>query len=180
MRAELVHLPKRMIVGIAHRGPNDHAEIAKIWQELNERIEEIKNIEEPDVLYGLCEPIRADEDQINYLAGVEVSRIENVPPGMQAWYVTHEVYLAVAHENGSESIGKSFDVIYHETLPKMGLHPTDDYDFELYKRTAGKIGLETVQLFVPVRKEAKQTNPDGYRKIRQKMFGDEKKAKDKK
>lgn len=175
MKTELVTLPERMILGIPHKGANEYDKIAAVWNELYERIGEIDHIKNEDDFYGLCEPLYSGENNINYLAGVEVTAIHNIPKGMQAWFVTHKLYLEYHHTGDASTIGSSFDKIYHDILPKMGLHPSDDYDFEVYSKAFYEAEEPVVLLYVPVQQEKPlDKNSDPYRKVRKQMMDETK------
>lgn len=174
MKPEIVNLPDRMILGVPHRGKNEYAGVQAAWKELADRIEEIENVKPDTEFYGVCEPLYVGEDRITYLAGVEVEKVHRVPPGMQAWFLSHKLYLAYPHEGPASAIGTSFDKIYHELLPEMELYPTEDYDFEVYTDLFYEVDNPVIMLYVPVRKEPMpDRNSEPYRRIRKKLIDEE-------
>lgn len=174
MKPEIITLPERMILGIPHRGPNDYAAIAAAWEELSDRIEEIDDVKSDTEFYGVCEPLYRGQEGITYLAGVEVNKVNRVPAGMQAWFISHQRYLAYPHDGPANTIGASFDKIYHEILPEMKLYPTEDYDIEVYSEKFYASEEPVIMLYVPVLSEPlpdRQSEP--YRRIRQKLMDED-------
>ncbi|WP_459129868.1 GyrI-like domain-containing protein [Guggenheimella bovis] len=171
MKPEIVRLEKRMIVGVAYTGENDYDEVMKVWTELSKRVEEIPNIHKDTHFYGLSEPLYSGEDKIQYLAGVEVDRVDTVPQGMQAWYVNHENYVAVVHDSNADSLGSTYQKIYDEILPELGLKPADSYDFEVYTKEFYSGEKDEVYIFVPVDMSGSEL-PKDYTDIRKMLFGD--------
>lgn len=174
MKPEIVNLPDRMILGIPHKGKNEYTGIAAVWQELADRIEEIEYVKPDTEFYGVCEPLYEGEDRITYLAGVEVDKVNRVPPGMQAWFLSHKLYLAYPHEGPANTIGATFDKIYHEVLPSMKLHPTEDYDFEVYTDLFYGGDDPVIMLYVPIQKEPLPDRySEPYRRIRKKLIDED-------
>lgn len=174
MKPELVNLPEKMILGVPHKGLNDYASIQKVWQELADRIEEIENVKADTEFYGVCEPLYQGEDRITYLAGVEVEKVNRVPQGMQAWFLSHPLYLAYPHTGAANTIGQSFDKIYHEILPEMKLYPTEDYDYEAYTELFYGEEEPVIMLYVPVRKEPMPDRfSEPYRRVRKQLIDED-------
>lgn len=174
MKPEIVNLPDRMILGIPHKGVNEYTAIASAWEELAERIEEIEGVKTDTEFYGVCEPLYQGEDRITYLAGVEVEKVNQVPHGMQAWFISHHQYLAYPHEGPANTIGSSFDRIYHEILPEMGLYPTEDYDIEVYSEKFYAAEEPVIMIYVPVQNEPwPDRNSEPYRRIRKKLIDED-------
>ncbi len=174
MKPEIVNLPDRMILGIPHKGANEYKAIADAWLSLADRIEEIDDVKTDTEFYGVCEPLYQGEDRITYLAGVEVNKVNQVPPGMQAWFLTHKLYLAYPHDGPANTIGSSFQKIYHEILPEMNLYPTEDYDIEVYSEEFYASDEPVIMLYVPVMKQPMpDRNSEPYRRVRKKMIDED-------
>lgn len=150
MNYNLLKLPKRMIMGVVYQGENDTRAMAAIWETFYDRIGEIKHIADEKVFYGIGEPYEEGE-VFSYMAGVEVNAIEEVPEGMQVWYLNHQDYLVMVQDlKEQKTLAQGFNEIYGELLEELGLWATEDYDYELYTEDFYNEEPGKVYLHVPV------------------------------
>ncbi len=130
MEIERIRMDRKMILGIPYRGDNKAEAINHLWDQFFDRIDQFSDMASGTDFYALSEPVK--EGQLKYLVGVEIEGIQDIPEGMEVWYLMHEDYVVYPHKGGKEGVPKTFDYIYSQLLPEAGFEPTDDYDFEVY------------------------------------------------
>ncbi len=113
--------------------------IGKAWSDFKSRFNEIENVMNPSVAYGY-EDYSKDFDieklHFYYMAGIEVSSVENIPEGMCAKCQKPSLYAVFTVEgcNANGEIGKAFRYIYDEWLPNSEFAYNMECcgDFEFY------------------------------------------------
>lgn len=119
-----------MFIGVPYLGQNEHNEIAQIWQIFNTRSSEIINcVPGYDAAYGICYPNQ--DGLVDYVAGIPVTNLDVIPPGMVGKEVPYQTY-AVFEVKGITEIGKTYEYILNEWMPKSGYKPGNGPDFEVY------------------------------------------------
>lgn len=73
------------VVGLKHHYKLGNGEIAKLWERFIPREGEIKHREESHNSYGLMGNFDRDTDMFDYMAGLPVTRPDDIPDGMEAW-----------------------------------------------------------------------------------------------
>jgi AraC family transcriptional regulator len=102
-------------------------EIGLVWDEFNRRCGEIKNVCGP--VYGLCFGM-PNEREPWYIAGIEVSRADEIPAGMLSMSVPAQKYAVFPCTLGA--LGATYRYITQEWQPRTGHEHADAPDFELY------------------------------------------------
>lgn len=124
------------VVGIPFKGQitsgpyedgENNNEIGKAWDEFNARYCEVKHISGPGI--GLCFGM-PDSGEPWYIAGMEVSRAEDVPAGMMARSVPTLKYAVF--ECTLPTIGQTYGYIMDQWQAASGYQRGDGPDFELY------------------------------------------------
>jgi predicted transcriptional regulator YdeE/DNA-binding transcriptional MerR regulator len=110
-----------------YEGGSENNEIGKTWDEFNARAPEIKHVSGP--AYGLCFGM-PNEKEPWYIAGIEVTRVEDVPPGMMSMSVPAQKYAIFPCTLGT--LGATYRYITEEWQPRTGHQHADAPDFELY------------------------------------------------
>lgn len=129
MKPKTVQKSGFTVVGLKYHGENENNEIPQMWQELGPRTGEIAHMAGEDAAYG----ISANMDEtgaFDYVAGFEVSSIEDVPEGMVAFQVPGGKYAVF--RTTLPKIGETFQNAHRSWLPQAGLQPTGGPEFELY------------------------------------------------
>jgi len=127
MEPKIVTKAAFTVVGMKYRGKNENNEIARMWGEFIPRFQEIKHIAGDS--YGVCRDLEAD-GEFEYLASFEVSRIEDIPAGMESWDVPANKYAVFA--TTLPNIGETYRYALQTWLPASGYQRADGPDFELY------------------------------------------------
>jgi predicted transcriptional regulator YdeE len=129
MEPKIVTKPAFSVVGMEYVGMNKHNEIKGMWDEFAPRMREIKHPDYSWGTYGICQG-EANEETPWYLAGVEVTKVEDVPTGMVVWEIPQQTYavfpctLPTLHE--------AYRYAFEEWLPGSDYERVEGPDFELY------------------------------------------------
>jgi predicted transcriptional regulator YdeE len=141
MEPRIVTKPAFTVVGLPFTGlisaapyesGNENKEIAKVWDEVNQRRNEIQAICGPG--YGLCFGM-PNEREPWYIAGFEVSRADVVPAGMMSMTVREQKYAVFPCTLGT--IGATYRHVAEEWQSRPGYEHADAPDFEYYDGEPG-------------------------------------------
>ncbi len=152
MQPMIMTKPAFSVVGLKYRGKNEHNEIAEMWGEANVRAEEIVAAATGlGAAYGVCRDMEAD-GVFEYLAGLEIKEIEEVPEGMERWEVPEQTYAVFPCKLAT--IGEAYRYAFEEWLPTSGYRRAPGPDFEYYDASFDPENAENSQLYiyVPVEK----------------------------
>ena len=136
MEPRIVNKPAFTVVGLPftgfvsaapYEGGVENNEIGKVWDQVNARFREIKHVCGP--AYGLCFGMPNDQEPW-YIAGFEVSQVDELPAGMLSMTVPAQKYAAFPCTLGT--IGATYRTITEEWQPRTGHEHADAPDFELY------------------------------------------------
>jgi AraC family transcriptional regulator len=136
MEPRIVTKSAFLVVGVPFRGllssaPYENGggnnEIGAAWDEFNRRFAEIRNASGPAI--GLCFGM-PNPNEPWYIAGVEVSRAEDVPPGMMSMSVPEQKYAVFTCT--LPTLHETYGRIMEEWQPQSGCEHADAPDFELY------------------------------------------------
>lgn len=136
MQPQIVTKPAFTVVGLPFTGfitsapyedGKENNEIGVVWGEFNRRAPEIQNICGPT--YGLCFGM-PNEREPWYIAGVEVSRAEEIPAGMMSMSVPAQKYAVFPCTLGT--LGATYRHITEEWQSQTGYEHAEAPDFELY------------------------------------------------
>jgi len=133
MEPKIAERPAFMVMGLKYLGKNQHNEISQMWGEFNQRIEQMKYPIQ-DACYGVCNWVEgAEEGVFEYVSGVEVKGIDNLPENFVLRLIPAHRYAVFAHRGSLETLGETYRNIYQVWLPQSGLklHP-DKFDMEIY------------------------------------------------
>jgi AraC family transcriptional regulator len=141
------------LVGMEYIGRNENEEVSVLWNALIPRVSEIANACEPGVFYGLCSHIEDSSDgSYSYVAGVEVSSLDDIPGGMVGRTIPRSTYAVFVHKGHLAALGATWSGIYHEWLPNAGYRPAADWAFECYdERFDAHSPLSELDVFVPIK-----------------------------
>jgi AraC family transcriptional regulator len=127
MDIQIITKPAFTVVGMPYFGKNENNEIAEMWTSLNLRYDEILN--KTDAAYGLCEAMGAD-GRFRYLAGFGVTKVGDLPEGMEAWDVPETTYAVFPC--GLTTIHETYQYAFDTWLPQSDYKYNRGIDFELY------------------------------------------------
>ncbi len=141
------------VVGMEYIGKNENEEVSVLWNNFIPRSSEIANACEPGVFYGVCSRIENSPDgSWSYVAGVEVSCLDEIPEGMVGRTVPRSTYAVFVHRGHLAALGATWSGIYHEWLPNSGYRPAADWAFECYdERFDAHSPFSELDVFVPIK-----------------------------
>jgi AraC family transcriptional regulator len=84
------------------------------------------------VIYGLPESQRKHPDELQYIAGVQVSDVGALPAGMVSRTVPAATYATFIHRGPIWKISETVREIYRVWLPDSGYEHAEVADIELY------------------------------------------------
>lgn len=134
MQPKIIQKEGFSVIGLEYYGANTDGEIPAMWGELNKRIQEIPNRVNSNTCYGVCSPVEklAEEFKFFYLAGVEVTRTDQIPEGMVAKSVPAAQYAVFSHKGSPDNLDQTYEYIMGTWLPNSGYEQVMSPDFELY------------------------------------------------
>ncbi|MEZ4812898.1 MAG: AraC family transcriptional regulator [Caldisericia bacterium] len=123
------------IVGMTYKVRNENGEIPQMWGEYNKRWDEISNkVEGP--CYGICDEFVMDNDDpqsgfMSYMAGHEVTKVENLPDNMTSKLIPASNWLVFEHHGKLDTLKNTFHYIYSQYFPESKYEPAG-IDIEAY------------------------------------------------
>ncbi len=146
---QLVFKDDFMIAGIGYKGKNENFEIPKLWNRLNIEVHSIKNRVNKDICYGF--ETNCDRGSFEYIAGVEVSDVKNIPKGMKVQRIKRSKYAVFPIPSVVENVPGCIGQIYSVHLPYSGLRTIGNYDFEYYDNSfEANNGNTYISFYIPV------------------------------
>lgn len=144
-------------ISIFSADADNNVVIPGLWDELMRRSGEVPNRIDAAGAWGLCAPIadearRRHEDEFYYLAGLEVSSLDQVPEGMTARRVPAATYAVFTHTGPLDRLGETMRYIYGTWLPTAGYEQAEGPDLELYdKRFDPTSPTSEMEIWLPVK-----------------------------
>lgn len=149
MEIKIVERAAFTVVGLHHRGKSENNEIPLMWQALGPRIQEIKDIVDRMVAYGVSADMDQSTGEFTYIAGFEVSSAENAPEGMVAFEVPGATYAVFS--TTLPKIGETFHNAFETWLPQAGHQPASSPMFEMYdERFDVQDPTSTFDVYIPI------------------------------
>lgn len=101
--------------------------------------------------YGVCG--NSDEtEQFDYLSGVEVSSLANLPAELSGVAISEQRYAAFSHRGGISAISSTICAIWSKWLPESGYQVADSPFFEKYpEKFNPDKDLTGVEIWLPVK-----------------------------
>jgi len=142
--------PKRIIVGIRTKffsvdsEKNNIAEkLPALWDNFLLRMDEVEHRVRGSS-YGALYRISEDDEQLNYMAGVEVLDATSIPKGMEALVIDECYYAQFTHRGQVSKLDTTVDYIYSNWLLNSKYKHTYGPDIELYGASYHPISEESV------------------------------------
>jgi AraC family transcriptional regulator len=164
MKPKIVTKDEFKIVGLkCSTTLKDNAEnrtIPKLWQGFIPRMSEVKNAVNPKESYGICLNDStfdlkefSDEEEYEYLAGLEVPDFDNMPEGMITRVIPKQKYAVFTHKGSLDKLSKTYDYIYGTWAAKGEEKIADADDFELYDERFDAQNPENseMDIYVPIK-----------------------------
>lgn len=150
--AKIIAMQPFQVVGMRYLGKNEHGEISQMWAAFNQVCMHIPHLSQDcEAAFGLCCPNA--EGLIDYIAGLPVSQVADIPAGMVSKAVPAQTYV-VFEAHGLQDIMPTYKTILEEWLPNSGYLPGDGPDFEYYPAAFDVENPQTSLLYIyfPIQK----------------------------
>jgi AraC family transcriptional regulator len=93
-----------------------------------------------------------DEENFDYLCGVEVADFSRVPAGWATLRVAEQRYAVFLHKDHISEIRRTWSTVWNSWFPSSGHQIADAPHFELYPETFdSQTGMGGVEIWVPLR-----------------------------
>ncbi len=145
MEPQIVTKPAFNVVGALYTGKNENNEISTVWDHFLPRLDDIKD--KAGDAYGICSDV-APDGSFQYLAGIEVSQIDDQPEDMNHWVVPEQTYAAFPCS--LQNIRKTFQHAYQNWLPQSDYKRGDGPDFELYPQDFNPESGTGMYVYIPI------------------------------
>lgn len=130
MKPKIVEREGFAVVGMRYHGKNENNEIPQMWGAFGPRMKEIKYVANPSVCYGISDNMDPATGKFDYIAGLEVSRAEDLPEGIVRWKIPGGRYAVFT--TTLPKVGETFMYAYKTWMAESGCEATGGPDFELY------------------------------------------------
>ena len=148
MQPQFITKPAFTVVGLLIHPTPQSPEIPKLWDQFVPRMDEIQHQVAEHATYGLMGNLNAETMVFDYMAGVAVTQITNLPPGMARWDVPANTYAVF--EARLDNLGEVFGHIYNVWLPASEYdHAASPY-FEYYGPDFNPHDNPLLSVYVPV------------------------------
>lgn len=153
MEPKFVNRPAFSVVGMRYFGKNQNQEISHLWEQANPRFGEIRNLAPKAEAYGICMNVPgAQPGEFEYVAGLEVTKVDDMPEGMVAREVPASKYAMFTHVGSLAELKATYDYIYQTWLPQSGYELTGGADFELYNEDFKDFAPDSrFYIYVPIK-----------------------------
>jgi AraC family transcriptional regulator len=113
------HKDAFLVAGLRYEGRNEQGEIPAMWDRFIPRAGELVADPSRLVAYGVARALPRPEVEgaFEYLAGVEVDSLDDLPSDMVGWEIPALTY-AVLPAHGFPEVGATCDYFCREWLPK--------------------------------------------------------------
>lgn len=121
-----------------------------LWAAFLERMNEIENVD-AGTCYGVVRQIKADTDQLEYYAAVEVNKIKLLPKNMVSIDIPLSNYAKFTHRGEVKYVDNTVNYIYSSWLLKSGKSHTSGIDLEVYDHQYDPVSENSVMYYaIPI------------------------------
>jgi AraC family transcriptional regulator len=139
-----------LIAGLGERFTPDKTQgIVALWQRFVPYIGRVPG-QQGGETFGLCHS-PDEEGSFEYIAGVRVSRSDDLPAGFTHQRLPPRRYVVFRHQGHISSIHETCAAIFQRWLPQSGLQAADAPEFERYSADFDPMaGTGHVEIWVPL------------------------------
>jgi len=148
MEIKIITKPAFTVAGMAYYGKNENNEIPQMWDQFNQRYEEIENKLDPLVCYGVCGDVDTD-GRFRYLAGYEVEAGSDLAQDMENWDVPEQTYAIFP--STLQTIHETYHYAFQTWLPQSEYEHSSGPDFELYDEEFDPQKGTGLNIYIPVK-----------------------------
>lgn len=142
MEPQIVQKPELLLVGVEGAfihalspDANNLQVIGQLWNQFNDRIASVPHRIGTacyGVIYSRPEHERSHRHELQYVAGVPVSQLTQLPTGMVSHTVPAHMFAVFTHRGPIDKIGETCESIYRHWLPQSEYEHADVADVEVY------------------------------------------------
>jgi AraC family transcriptional regulator len=123
--------------------------IGRLWSDFLARVDEIKHIQNPMTMYGICEYENCENGHFRYMAAVGVNKIAEIPKGMVSRCLkAHKFFQADVPASISVPDAYSGTIGYMKSL---GYEPAEYDEIEVYDEMFRDPAFYRFQLLIPIK-----------------------------
>ncbi len=155
MQPNIIQFPRMMVIGVPYFGNASNGAFGKVWGRLGPLLQQVPNQKMPKTMLGV--EAYTDDMQTSgqwfYLAGVEVSSLDEVPVQLDAKVIPAHSYAVFDHVGRLPgTLAETFAYAYKTWLPQSGYQQAAPFDLERYDaRYLGNDNpASVVQVCIPV------------------------------
>jgi AraC family transcriptional regulator len=130
MEPKMIKRAGFQVVGMKYRGKNEQKEIPQLWRQYGARWQEIENLVNEKVAYGVMDHFDEDSGEFDYIAAMEVENVKDIPEGMVSVELPEQTYAVFPCTLAT--IKESYDAALKKWLPESGYRHSGGPEFELY------------------------------------------------
>ncbi|MFW5713879.1 MAG: GyrI-like domain-containing protein [Brevefilum sp.] len=156
MEPKIITKPGFTVVGLRYFGKNESNEIPELWTKFNQRMKQLGRLknETGEAAIGLC--ITPDEEPLEgafeYVAGLPVTEVEDVPQDFVVRHVPDHKYAVFAHKGDMAGLKKTYEYIYETWLPQSNYELAQKMDFEYYNEDFKDFAPDSVfYIYIPIK-----------------------------
>ena len=157
MIPKIVKKEKFHVVGLKYYGDAIPENAPGLWEELMKRRDEISNIFVPEEWIGLMCTGEEEfiDEKADYIAGVRVTNLEEIPEGMNGYEVPEREYVVFTHKGTLDKLGETYNYIYSQYFrTSKEFVPIGIMEFELYdERYVGDKPESEFDIYFPVERK---------------------------
>jgi AraC family transcriptional regulator len=151
MTIQTLERPALTVVGLAIKTKPMSPEIPALWPRFVARIDEIENLLEPRVSYGVMRYEEGATPVLHYMAAVSVAAGGKAPDGMTALILPAGTYARFSYP--LSRLGEGFAEIHGRLLPSSPFVQAEGHFFERYDEAFDPGNPQSaVEIYLPVRR----------------------------
>lgn len=118
------------VAGLKYHGKNENEEVKELWQVINPRWGEFRDVTDQEIAYGVMDNIDMETGTFDYVAGLSVREGAAVPDGMSIVRIPEQTYAVFPAT--LLTLLDAFHHAYEGWLPTSGYRRTCGPEFERY------------------------------------------------
>ncbi|WGF86984.1 AraC family transcriptional regulator [Marinivivus vitaminiproducens] len=140
-----------LVAGLSERfTPDTRQRIPALWQRFAPHIGHLPG-QVGAVAYGVCTNA-TDDGAFDYVAAVEVTSADGLPPGFSSLRVPEHRYVVFTHRDHVSAIGDTMHTIWSTWLPRSGHEVADAPELERYdERFDPQSGQGGFEIWIPIK-----------------------------
>ncbi len=151
MNIQIIERPAMLLAGMSIETKPMSPDIPALWPKFMARTDEIDNLLEPRVSYGVMRHEPGTRDVLHYMAAVSVTALNRFPPGITALALPAGQYASFRYP--LSGLAQGFCEIFTRWLPDSGYIQASGPYFERYDEEFDPADASSlVQICLPVRR----------------------------